>query len=333
MPQPYVSFIITSRNDKYITKQEVLVLSALKDLIKKIEKYDLSAEIIFIEWNPPSNRKKYLDLLRNIKIPKCLDFTLVSVDKKYHNSLYFSELITLCGERAANIGIRLATGMFLINKSQDTFYSEFFYKMLSDKQLKRGKINLIERYIVDRKYIKKELHKRKHSLNDNFVRKKNSSIFPYSLRSMGESLILEKKYWVKFRGFRETKFAVTLGIDGELFYCAYSYGLDVNTLDKNKNYILKPFHEKIFQNSVKENSNKKENKKNIFFKIYNFINNDKVFRGKIMIGRRSLFFIRLFLIKINKYHYLLKSNSWGIIKSEIVDKKILKNKIKYFKFI
>ena len=52
-----------------------------------------------------------------------------------------------------------------------------------------------------------------------------------------------------------------------------------------------------------------------------------------MIGRRSFLFIRLFLIQINKYHYLLKSNSWGLIESKTVDKKILKNKIKYLEFI
>ena len=44
MISPYVSFIISSRNDEYILNQEEIVLNSLEDLIESIEKKNIFYE-------------------------------------------------------------------------------------------------------------------------------------------------------------------------------------------------------------------------------------------------------------------------------------------------
>ena len=327
MTNPYISFVISSRNDEYILDQEDLVLDSLDNLISQIDKYKFFAEIIFIEWNPPHDKKKYKDILVNLKNSTFVKFKLISVDNKYHSSLLGSKYFFLSGERAANVGIQNANGKFIINKSHDTYYSELFFKILSREKLQLKKINLIERHTIERKLVNETLANVIYNQKLMPKRKRAGKLFPYSLRSIGESLILEKKYWHKFRGYKETNYAATLGLDGDIFYHAYAYGLKVNILDERKNFILKPQHHKMFTLSVNEQISLKD--KYFLQKLFSLLKHDKVYRGKVKIGRKSSFFFRLVIIRYFKFFYVFKNKLWGLKGYEFSNKEILSNKIEY----
>ncbi|MDC3155284.1 hypothetical protein OA530_04275 [Pelagibacteraceae bacterium] len=328
MSNKYISFITVTRNDDYIKDQISKIITSTNILISKLSEYKIFSEIIFVEWNPDPNKKPLKKELTKIKHSLFTTVNLISVDCSFHMNLKYNNINPLSGERGANVGIRRASGKFIAIKAQDTLYSDGFYKTLSKKLLKEDQINIIERIIIDESKITNTPNRIKNNFQLGFKRKRNNFLLPYSAKSSGDSLILEKKYWVKFRGIKEKMQSITLGLDGDFFYTALGYGLIVNIMDYKEIHVLKPSHEKMFSISTK-NTIKNPSTEIVFGTIIDFIKKDKVYYKNIPIGRKSFLFIGFIFRRLFKYSYLLKSEDWGLKHYNLINKELLSNKIIY----
>jgi hypothetical protein len=323
MSTSYISFVCATRNDEYITNQNMKLLRSFTHLVENLDKFQIYSEIIFIEWNYIKHKPRIENILSNLKNSIYVSIKIISVGDKWHNKLKLSNKIKLATDNAVNVGIRESNSEFIIIKTQDTYYSEDFFTYLKCRKLEKNTINIIERHIVSEKDLENFLLK-KFTPNSFFSRKKNKLLLPYSTKSVGDSMIMENKLWKKYRGLKESKYAINLGNDGELFYKAIGNGLKVNILDQSKNFILKPHHELMFQYAVSKNNDPSEIIKNGFSR---FVHGDRVIRNDIYIGRRSFLIIKLIILRFFKYSYLFYPNNWGMKKQRIEYLKTLNNNI------
>ena len=89
----FLSIVLSCRNDNYPNKNGTKVLEfCINDLIFNLKKINLFFEIILVEYNPPPNKKKLLQVLRLVKANNVY-VKFINVPQVYHvrlkNSAYF----------------------------------------------------------------------------------------------------------------------------------------------------------------------------------------------------------------------------------------------------
>ena len=89
-PAPYLSVVVTTRNDDHGGDPLKRLQAFVNTLAAQCRRSRLHAEVIVVEWNPPSDRPKVRELLREpidcpfgvrfIEVPPALDSTLRYAD-------------------------------------------------------------------------------------------------------------------------------------------------------------------------------------------------------------------------------------------------------------
>jgi len=132
-----LSIIAASRNDNHggdLTNRMDLFL---RGLYYQLEKYQISAEILIVEWNPPVDRPSLAEIL-----PKPTGvhtvLRIITVPKEIHDQYRTAEMLPLFQMIAKNVGIRKAVGEFVLCTNVDLLFSDKLMHFLSKKQLKKG---------------------------------------------------------------------------------------------------------------------------------------------------------------------------------------------------
>jgi hypothetical protein len=71
--RPYLSVVVTARNDDHGGNLLKRMQIFLDGFIALSNKYSLSAELIVVEWNPPADRPPLQDVLRWPAVPGCCE--------------------------------------------------------------------------------------------------------------------------------------------------------------------------------------------------------------------------------------------------------------------
>lgn len=70
---PYLSFVITSRNDGESSDFSVTRLQLFVDhLLTQVQRYKLRSELIIVEWNPPQDKASLQDVMKLATNVRCL---------------------------------------------------------------------------------------------------------------------------------------------------------------------------------------------------------------------------------------------------------------------
>jgi hypothetical protein len=145
----YISFVVATRNDDHGENMFYKNQYFIDRWAYLVKKFNLSSELIIVEWNPPEDRPK---LVNQLKIPNLgnnqkIKFITIpnSVHKKFKNSekLNFFQMI------AKNVGIRKAEGKFILCTNIDIIFSDEIIEFLSKKELKLNTIYRTDRYDID----------------------------------------------------------------------------------------------------------------------------------------------------------------------------------------
>lgn len=127
---PYISFIVTSRNDNHGDDLLKRTTTFVNGLISQSTKYNLNAELIIVEWNPPSNKPLLKDVLPSPPRGCPLIIRYIIVPNELHQTYRFHDNIPLYQMIAKNVGIRRAKGDWLLCTNIDLLFSneciEFF---------------------------------------------------------------------------------------------------------------------------------------------------------------------------------------------------------------
>jgi hypothetical protein len=146
--QPYLSVVTTCRNDDHggspITRLQTLVESFNAQCLKT----GLDAELIVVDWNPPGDRVPLADA---IKWPSPLAYAarFVQVPPELHQTLRFSDKLPLFQMIAKNVGIRRATGRFVLSTNIDIIFADELIEFIAAGKLESGHLYRVNRHDIE----------------------------------------------------------------------------------------------------------------------------------------------------------------------------------------
>ncbi len=285
--KPYISFVVTARNDDYGHRFLFRVQNFLDNLIYLCEKYKLHSEIIFVEWNPKKGKNR---LWKDLKFKKNRDYTklrFIEVPNNIHKKFKDSDKFPLFEYIGKNVGIRRAKGKFVLITNPDILFSEELIFFLSNKKLKEDVFYRVARYdlikdipedIPPKKVIefckenwsgKLGVYFRSNNLKTlkfkdlkSILRKqiinigralfmlfsKKHKYLWYHGGAPGDFILMSKDSWFKFNAFPEIP-VPSCGIDGYGCILAVASGIKMKNL-KNPIRIYHQYHERPFSKKI-----------------------------------------------------------------------------------
>ncbi len=258
---PYVSFVTYGRNDGYTASYARRVNRALVCLARQLENARLDSEIIFTEWNPPSDRQLLMDVL---ELPNALQHVSIRgiiVGPEHHKKLAGSDERNIQVGEAANVGIRRARGRFITAKASDTFFSPDVIAMIAQKNLDIDTMYRIDRHDIsiaddaiweldDDALLAKlaSLPSRPHAL----IRQKSY----WGLRNLhtnacGDFTLMSDAHWHLLRGHPKDTTVLSLDLDSLVMHAAAANGVRECRWPESCR-LYKPSHGSISTSRVKQ---------------------------------------------------------------------------------
>ncbi|MBU3968898.1 hypothetical protein KJ991_01645 [Patescibacteria group bacterium] len=157
--KPYISFVVTARNDNYGENLINRINTFIKVLSFLVEKHKLPSELVIVEYNPPLNKPRLSDELNINKSNKFLSYRFIEVPETFHKNLEGSNKMPIFEFVAKNIGIHRASGEFILSMNPDIILSKDLIKWIAKMKLQKNTF-----YRTNR-----------HDITDNWFDQKNSA--------------------------------------------------------------------------------------------------------------------------------------------------------------
>jgi hypothetical protein len=149
-PSPYgcyLSVVAVARNDDHggnLLERMQLFVSGLADQCRK---YVIDAELILVEWNPPTDRP---DLAHVLHWPSRtpLRYRIVRVPPNVHEQFEHASGLPLFQMIAKNVGIRRAEGRFVLATNIDILFNDALMSHLASHPLIENTVYRIDRYDI-----------------------------------------------------------------------------------------------------------------------------------------------------------------------------------------
>ncbi len=145
---PFLSIVVTSRNDNHggniLDRMQLFV----NGLLQQTSRYNLNAELIMVEWNPPPDRPRIAEVLKWPSTPGSCVVRIIEVPAEIHRRFDHSEKLPLFQMIAKNVGIRRAQGRFVLATNIDILFSDEMMRFLASDQLADGCLYRVDRYDV-----------------------------------------------------------------------------------------------------------------------------------------------------------------------------------------
>eukprot|EP00397_Hematodinium_sp_SG-2012_P033611 GEMP01035933.1.p1 GENE.GEMP01035933.1~~GEMP01035933.1.p1 ORF type:complete len:428 (+),score=120.10 GEMP01035933.1:57-1340(+) len=139
--EKYLSIIVQARNDDYAGRMlerfnNFLQTSAY--LLEKAGVDDDFAEILVVEWNPPSNAGPLAEAIQQLsaKIP----IRVITVPKEVHESIPHHKAHPLFEHVAENVAFRRAKGRFVLKTNIDNIWSPALAHFLAKRTLREDNV-------------------------------------------------------------------------------------------------------------------------------------------------------------------------------------------------
>ena len=142
---PYISVVVAARNDNHGGNMIGRMQAFVDSWIVQATRYDLSSEIVVVEWNPPAGRPRLMDDLRWPPDMGPCEVRFIEVPREVHDSLPNSATIPLHQMIAKNVGIRLARGQFVLATNLDIVFSAELMRFLGERRLEHRKMYRMDR--------------------------------------------------------------------------------------------------------------------------------------------------------------------------------------------
>ena len=306
---PYLSIVIYSRNDNYEGNAFERLQMTIDNLVLQSKKYNLSAELIIVDWNPPEDKPLLKDALLIPKDLGPMTIRFIVVPKEIHDEYRAHSKMNIIPVTALNIGIYRARGQFVWATNADLLFSNELIEFLASKKMDKEHFYRVFRYSVDENVLsKKTLDERIDFCKNNIVevfQKNTTSIHGLKEHPIlqtscgGDFIVFSKEYWEKINGYPELN---NLGAftDWLLCYMLYLSGLKekmlpdtmrVYHMDHKKHKQQREQFKKSTTNYVRYEIYHKLGEKSILKKILKFANNLKNRLQGILMGGFYIFIV------------------------------------------
>lgn len=199
------------------------------NLFEKCPKYNLDADIIVVEWNPPVDRPRIKDAIDWSK--KTLPVKIITVPKSVHDGLSNPHNEKFFEYIAKNVGIRRAEGGFILSTNPDNLYSDYLLARLAN--LDKKCFYRANRYDIRNERIF-SIHRAIGSMINGELQKSDGVVCPdvdgtvdypnlgrlspLHFNAAGDFLLMSKANWFKIAGHPEVPYSLT--VDGQTVYLA-----------------------------------------------------------------------------------------------------------------
>lgn len=233
---PYLSVVGFARNDSYTAGYHQRLERSLGFLARQLERHAVPAEIVIVEWNPPSDRPLLAD---DLKVPSDLahvTIRFVIVDGKYHRQSAGWQSRGMHGSNAANVGLRRARGTFVLHKLMDTYLSEPIVALIAKRELRED-----AQYRCDRLEVKiegddwlalpderilEELSKHAVARNTRLTHSADWKIRDLHTNASGDFMLMAATKWNLIRGFPADPTVLCLDADSIAMHAAAAHGAE-----------------------------------------------------------------------------------------------------------
>jgi hypothetical protein len=258
---PYVSFVTYGRNDGYTPGYARRVKRATSFLVGQLEQAGIDSEIVFIEWNPPTDRTLMLDLLDLPANRQHVSVRGFIVPHEYHTAFAGSTESGFHAAEAANSGIRRARGRFITPKASDTIYSPEVFRRIARRDLDADTMYRIDRHDVT---IGDEaiwdldddaLLARLQSLPSNahaWIRQlRHWHLRELHTNACGDFTLMAAAYWHYMRGHARDPTVLALDIDSLALHTAAALGVRECRWPESCR-VYKPTHDKVHSERLQQ---------------------------------------------------------------------------------
>jgi hypothetical protein len=143
--EPYLSVVVAARNDNHGGDMLVRMQAFLDCWIAQARRYNLSSEIVVVEWNPPADRPRLKEELHWPADSSPCEIRFVEVPREIHERFAHADAIPLHQMIAKNVGIRRARGRFVLVTNLDILFSAALMQFLAERRLEPGTMYRLDR--------------------------------------------------------------------------------------------------------------------------------------------------------------------------------------------
>jgi hypothetical protein len=148
-PEPYLSIVVTSRNDDHGGNLIARMQIFLNSLLEQCNRLQQDAELIIVEWNPPVEKPKLKDALIWPQHHPFLAIRIIEVSSAIHNSFSHAGSLPLFQMIGKNTGIIRAKGEFILATNIDVLFSDELISFILSGPLEKGSMYRIDRDDID----------------------------------------------------------------------------------------------------------------------------------------------------------------------------------------
>jgi hypothetical protein len=232
---PYLSIIGWVRNDGYMEGYIERIQRSLRLLINQLDRYQVPAEIVIVEWNPPADRPLVADIVGGCRGEGHVTVRFVTVDARYHQSLIGSQFKGMHVVNAANVGLRRARGKFLVPKGMDTFLTDSVIAQISRAQLKDDEFYRCDRYdvkvqtadwnqLTDGQLLMR-LSENVVSHHGRIVQKPEWALRDLHTNACGDFMLMSARRWHEIRGYPDDPTVLCFDSDSIALHAAAAHGV------------------------------------------------------------------------------------------------------------
>lgn len=146
--RPYLSVVVVSRNDNHGGDLLLRTQAFLTNLAALAQRHRVRTEVLMVEWNPPAGKAPLSESLDWPDAGGWCTYRVVEVPRELHARLQHSEHLPLFQMIGKNVGIRRATGRFILATNIDLLFSNELFEYLGRKPLRKGRYYRVDRYDV-----------------------------------------------------------------------------------------------------------------------------------------------------------------------------------------
>jgi len=225
---PRLSIVLTGRNDEHGSDFRARFFRTLRFNARQLASRGIAHEYVFVEWAPLPDRPRLFDLIREA-IPDLDPGTLrwVVVDARYQDALSQNPLLQYLEFFAKNVGIRRASGEFVLTTNCDVIFSRHVLDTIE-----RGALEPRTIYRARRDDLKMDVATAEIDwplLEDpaSLEYVTNALKPPLFAGATGDFLLLDRQSYHALGGFNEVYRVAKIAIDRNFLVKALSAGLRI----------------------------------------------------------------------------------------------------------
>lgn len=152
-PGPQLSIVVTTRNDTHSHRMQERTQSFIDNIEYLSAKFEKGVELVIVEWNPPADRSPLIDQFTFDRSHPFLSVKVITVGQDIHDQYEMAKTTPLYQMIAKNVGVRRATGEFILATNIDVLFSENLFRHLVSGRLEKGTLYRSHRCDIDHKIL------------------------------------------------------------------------------------------------------------------------------------------------------------------------------------